>query len=72
MKLVQQAVQHGCEHDGGCDQEYQAGVKCIQPGESLTAVCLRRIYRPHAAEQHGDIKVGAGQWSVLARFVHGY
>jgi hypothetical protein len=46
VKLVQQAVQHGYEHETCCEDEDQAGVQRIEAGEDLPAFRSRRVHRP--------------------------
>src|ERR1039457_6466989 len=58
VETMQKTMQHRSKHYPDGEQEYQPGVERIQPGEYLAAGRLRRIDRPHAAEQHGYVEKG--------------
>jgi hypothetical protein len=56
---VEEPVQQRREDHAGRDEENKPAVERVQPREDLPARSLRRIHRPHPAQEHRRVQVQA-------------
>ena len=70
--MFQDMVDHWRQHHAGHHKEHQAREERIQAGKPLPGFGTQRIYRSHAAEQHGCVQEGVGPGKPFNPMVDGH
>ncbi len=69
VEMMQHAMEDRRHQDRGDRDDDEAGVEGVEAGEELAGLGLRRIDRPHAAEQHGGIEEGVDPVQLLEEVI---